>query len=326
MSKKLKKVVCFGGGNMVPKVILEPFKEYPVRIVSITSMTENGGSTGQLRKDFGVLPAGDISRHLIALSEAPQWKRKLFYLRFGKEKFPGGHTGHRFGTVFISLMEYVLGSFEKALRLAHDFMEVKTHKALPVTVNRVQLMAKLENGKIIAGEDEIDVPKRHNPKLKIKKVFLKPKGKIFSETKKAIIEANLITLGPGDFYSSIIPCLLPTGMKTVLRKSKAKKLFICNTMTKLGETHNFSILDFAKKTEKYMGCPLDFVIYHNGGLDKRRVKEYKKINPLISGLVKIDENLPETKFIGEDIVTKSGPLTYDSKKITKIIWKICKPR
>jgi len=323
MSKKLKKVVCFGGGNLVPKVLLEPLKTYPVKITSVTSMTESGGSTGQLRKDFNVLPAGDISRHIVGLSEAPLWKRELFYLRFGEEKFVGGHVGHRFGTVFISLLEYVLGDFEKALKIAHDFLEVKNHKALPATIDKVQLMAELANGRIIEGEDEIDMPKKHNPKIKIKKVFLKPKAKIFSPVKSAIIEADLITFGPGDFYSSIIPCLLPEGMKQSFKKSKAKKVFIGSTMTKLGETHNFSMSDFVREIEKYIGCPLDFVIYHKGSVNRTKIREYKKINPLVSGLVRIDENLPQDKFIGEYIIMKSGKLAYDSKKLAKIIFKLC---
>ena len=331
MSKKKKtrpepyrRIVCLGGGNLIPKVVLEPLKKYPVSIVSVTSMTENGGSTGQLRKDFNILPAGDISRHLIALSDASQWKRKLFYSRFGKEKFPGGHVGHRFGTVFISLTEYVLGSFEKALQIAHDFLEVKKHQALPATINKVQLAAKLANGRVIEGEDEVDIPKKHNPKLKIKKVFLKPKAKIYPPTRKAIIEADIIVLGPGDLYSSTVPCLLPRGMKKALKKSKAKKIFICNTMTKLGETNNFSVLDFTKEIEKYLGCPLDHIIYHDGIIKKKRIKKYKKTVPLISGLVKIDKDLPKSKFIGKNFLAKKEFPEYDSKKIVKTIFNLCK--
>jgi len=314
-----KKIVCFGGGNLVPKVILEPLKKYPVKITSVTSMTENGGSTGQLRRDLDILPAGDISRHLLGLSGAPLWKKKLFYLRFGKEKFPGGHIGHRFGTVFISLMEYVLGDFVGALKIAHDFLEVKNHQALPATVNKVRLMAELENGKIIEGEDEIDVPKRHNPRLKIKKIFLRPRAKIFPPTRKAIIEADLITLGPGDLYSSTIPCLLPEGMKEALKKTKAKKLFICNTMTKLGETQGFSLGDFTNEVEKYMRRPLDFVIYNNAVPSKAGMKNYKKEHREILGIVKVNKNLNKKKFIGKDLLLKSDLIEYDPKKVVKII-------
>ncbi len=323
MSKK-KKIVCFGGGNLVPSVILQSLKKYPVGLISVASMTEGGGSTSQLRKDFNVLPSGDISRHLVALSDAPQWKRDLFYSRFGQEKFPGGHVGHRFGTVLISLAEHFLGDFEKALEFAHDFLEVKKHRAMPATVNKVQLMAELENGKIIEGEDEIDVPKKHRAELKIKRVFLKPGAKIFPPVKMAIIKADMIVLGPGDFYSSTIPCLLPKGIKEAFKKSKAKKVFICNTITKLGETKDFSVFDFVREVEKYIGVPLDFVVYHKDKIEQERIKEYKKVNSLALNLVKIDEDLPGDKFIGDCLLLKSDSLNFDSKKLAKIIFNLCR--
>lgn len=326
MSKKKKKIVCFGGGNLVPRVILEPLKKYPVEIIGITSMTESGGSTGQLRKDFNVLPSGDISRHLVALSGAPKWKKDLFYSRFGREKFLGGHIGHRFGTVFISLTEHFLGNFAKALEFTSEFLEVKRHKALPATADKIQLMAELENGKIIEGEDEIDSPKKHKPQLRIKKVFLKPSAKIFPAAKSAIMKADMIVFGPGDFYSSTIPCLLPKRAKEAVKKSKAKKVLICNTITKLGETNGFSVLDFVRETEKYAGATLDFVIYHKEKISPAKIRGYKKINPLALGPVRVDENLSGSKFIGANLLLASDLLEFDSRKLAKIIFNLCSRR
>ena len=325
-----KKIVCFGGGNAVPKLMAE-LKKYPVNITGVTSMVDNGGSAGQLREDFNVLPAGDIRRHIIALSEAPEWKKELFKFRFGREEFPGGHKGHNFANAFIGGLEYILKDYQKVLKVIYDFMEVRNHQALPATVDKVQLIAELEDGKIIEGEDEIDVPRKHNPKLKIKKVYLKPKAKVFPPTKKAVTEADLITFGPGDLYSSTIPCLLPEGMKTALKKSKAKKIFICNAMTKLGETNNFSVLDFINEVEKYMGCSLDLILYNTEVPNKKRIEEYKKEEPLILDLVKIDpelqpsvgygagKNLNKKKFIGKNLLLKSGPIIYDPQKIVKTL-------
>jgi len=325
MSKQIKKIVCLGGGNAVPKLFLEPLKKFPVKITGITSMVDNGGSAGQLREDFRVLPPGDIRRHILALSDAPDWKKELFKLRFGREKFPGGHKGHNFANVLIGGLEYILKDYRKVLEIIHDFMEIKRqHQALPAIINKTQLMAELENREIIEGEDEIDVPKKHNPKLKIKKIFLKPKAKVFPPTKKAIIEADLITLGPGDLYSSTIPCFLPDGMKEALRKSKAKRVFICNAINKLGETNNFSVLDFTNEVEKYIGCQLDFVLYNTEIPNKKRIKEYKKEEPLILDLVKIDKNLNKKKFIGKNLLIKSGPIVYDPNKVVKTILKLCK--
>lgn len=320
--KRNRKIVCFGGGSVVPKLLLEPLKKHPIKITGIASMADNGGSTGQLRRDFNVLPAGDIRRHILALSSAPQWKKDLWKFRFGSEEFAGGHKGHNFANVFIAGLEHILEDYQKVLDIIYDFMEIKEHRALPATIDKVQLLAELENGEIIEGEDKIDVPQKHNPNLKIKRVFLKPKAKIFPAARKAIIEADLITLGPGDLYSSTICCLLSEGMKEAFRKSKAKKVFICNAMTKIGETNNFSVLDFAKEVEKYLGCSFDFVIYNTEIPAQKRIEKYKKEEPLLLDLVKIDGGLNKRKFIGKELLIKSGLIIYDSKKLLKIILQL----
>jgi len=315
---KGKKIVCFGGGNAMPKAVLAGLKKYPVKITSVTSMLESGGSTGQLREDLNILPPGDISRHLVALSDAPSWKKNLFLFRFGREKFPDGHVGHRFGTIFIAGLEYLLKDFEKALKIAHRFLEVKRHQSLPATIKRTHVWVKLESGKHIKGEDEIDVPRLHDGRLKIKKVYLKPKARAYPPVLKAMKKADLIILGPGDLYSSIIPCFLPTGMKEAIKKTKAKKIFICNLMTKFGETNNFSVLDFVKEVEKYLACPLNYVIYNNFYPDQKRIEKYKKEHPELLDLVKFDK-YPAPKFIGKILLTKNSPIEHDPKKLAKII-------
>lgn len=315
----LRKIVYFGGGNAVPKIIGELKRQKGVLITAITSMIDNGGSAGQLRRDFGILPPGDIRRHILALSDAPEWKKELWKFRFGQEVFGSGHKGHSFANVFIGGLEYTLKDYKKVLKIVSEFMELKKHQALPAIIDKVQLMAELENGKIVEGEDEIDIPKKHNPKLKIRRVFLKPKARIFPEAKKAVIEADLITFGPGDLYSSTIPCLLSEGMKESLQKSKAKKILIVNAMTKHGETQDFSASDFTNEVEKYMGCSLDIVLYNTEIPDKKRIEEYKKEEPLILDLVKTDEGLDKKKFIGKKLLVKSGPIVCDSGKVAKII-------
>lgn len=318
--ERSRSVVCFGGGNAMPKALLEVLKRArSTKITSIASTFDSGGSTGKLREELDILPSGDIRRHILALSNAPAWKKNLWKLRFGKEEFKGGHKGHNFGNLFLAGLEYILNDYQKALKLAHDFMEVKIHRALPITADKAHLSAELEDGTIIEGEDEIDVPQKHNPNLKIKKLFLKPKAKIFPETKKAILKADLITIGPGDLYSSIIACFLPEGVKEAIKKSQAKKIFICPAMTKLGETKNFSVLDFAQEVEKYLGHPLDFVIYNTEIPDKKRIEEYKKEEPLFLDLVKADKNLEKNKFLGKNLLVKSSPIIYDSKKVAKTI-------
>lgn len=335
--KTAKKFVCFGGGNAMPKAILEPLAKYPVDITSVTSMVDNGGSASQFRADFNALPPGDIRRHILALSNAPEWKKKLWTFRFGREVFDEGHKGHNFANAFIAGLEYIFQDHGKAMEVVHEFMEVNTEEviisqagvskktksiAMPATVDKTHVYAELENGEIIKGEDEIDVPRHHDPNLKIKKVFLKPKAKAYPPVLKAISEADAITIGPGDLYSSSIPCILMEGMVETLCKTKAKKIFIVTTMTKSGETNNYSVADFANEVEKYMGCSLDYVIYNAEIPDKKRIEEYKKEEPSVIELVKVNDGLDAKKFIGVKILTKEGAIVYDPEKLVKTIMSL----
>lgn len=309
------------------KAILAPLKKYPVMITGITSMVDNGGSSGQLRTDFDVLPPGDIRRHVLALSDAPQWKKDFWVFRFGHEVFDGGHKGHVFANAFIAGLEYNLKDYSKAIDAMHEFMEIsEKHKALPATIEKTQIYAELENGEIVKGEDEIDIPLKHDPKLKIKKVYLEPKAKAFSKSLEAVEKADLITIGPGDIYSSSVPCLLMEGMNEAFKRSKAKKVLIVNAMTKLGETNDFSVMDFTNEMEKYMGCPLDFVIYNSEIPDKERIDEYKKEEPSVVEMVKIDPSINSNKtgkkFIGTEILIKDVPIVYDPEKLVKIIMSL----
>jgi len=323
MAKIAKKIVCFGGGKAMTKAVLTPLKKYPVMITGITSMVDNGGSAGQLREDFNVLPPGDIRRHVLALSDAPQWKKDLWVFRFGHEVFDGGHKGHVFANAFMAGLEHNLKNYAKALDVIHEFMEVdKKHRALPATVDKTQIYAELENGKIIKGEDEIDVPIKHDPKLKIKKVYLEPKVKAYSKALEAVEKADLITIGPGDLYSSLIPCFLVKGMKEAFKKSKAKKIFIVNIMTKLGETNNFSVADFIREAEKYMDTELDYVIYNDQAPSKERLDRFKNEESAVIDLVKVDNGLAKKKFIAGDLLLKNGPIIHDPEKLVKTIMSL----
>ncbi len=315
------KIVCFGGGNALSKAVLVGLKNYEVDITTITSMVDSGGSSGKLRKELNVLPPGDIRRHLLALSNAPQWKKDLFSFRFGSEDFGSGHVGHPFGNIFIALLEYILKDYEKVLEIVHQFLEVRG-KCLPSTIEKTTLYAILENGEIIEGEDEIDVPKKHNPKLKIKEIFLKPQVKAYDKAIEAIEESDAIIIGPGDLYSSILPCFLPIGMKDAISKSSAKKIFICPPLTKIGETNGFSVLDFSKEVEKYIGCSLDFVIYNNSLPHVERLMKYKAKESWVEDVVKINENLDERVFIGENLLASTEEIVYDANKVSKIIMRL----
>ncbi|MBI2144755.1 YvcK family protein [Candidatus Woesearchaeota archaeon] len=316
------KLVAFGGGNAMPKALLAGLTKLPVEITTVTSMVDNGGSTGQFRKDFNVLPPGDIRRHLLALSRAPQWKKDLFAFRFGHEVFDQGHRGHSFGNAFLAGLENSLRDYGKVLEIAHDFLEVHG-RCLPATTDKINVYAELENGQTIEGEDEIDVPRKHNPSLKIKRIFVKPEATAYPQAVSAIKEADIIAIGPGDLYSSSLPCFLPQGITGAIKASKAKKILVCNAMTKLGETQGFTVEDFAAEAEKYAG-KLDYVLYNTKLPDAKRLEAHKKEEPAQLEPVRIGKGLNAAKFIGKDLLKESGQVVYDSDKVAAAIMELAK--
>ncbi len=319
----MKKIVCFGGGSGIPTLILEPLKD-KYDITSVTSMVDNGGSTGALRKELGILPPGDIRRHILALSEAEEWKKKLWKLRFANDiVFDGGHRGHNFANVFIGGLEHITGDFEKALEIVHGFMEVKG-RALPATIRQTQIVAELENGQIAFGEDEIDVPKEHDGSIPIKKVFLDPEVEAYPPTVKAVREADAVIIGPGDMYSSLVASLLPSGIREALQETEAKKIFVVPAMRKFGETNSYTVMDFARAMESYMGTELDYVVYNTAVPNEKRVLSYKVKEPLLLGMVSHSGVPGGEKYIGTELIAEEGDIKYTREKLMPILDRILK--
>lgn len=314
MSKK--NVVVIGGGTGV-YTVLSGLKKYPVNLSAIVTMADSGGSSRILREDFGILPPGDIRRALVALSQSEKVLADLFNYRF-KE---GGLTGYSFGNLLITALERTKGDFEKAIEEAGKILNIKG-EVIPVTLGNTNLYAILENGQIIEGEDNIDVPK-HDPNLKIKKVYLKPQVKINPRARSAILKADLIVIGPGDLYTSIIPNLLVKSISRAVSKSRAKKVYICNLMTKLGETNNFTGPDFIKEVEKYLkGKFLDYVIFNNKKPPQTRVTKYEKEGAVFVQCNKENFQGKRFKVIKRNFLRKKGFIRHDSNKLAKTLMQI----
>ena len=222
MSKKLKNIVCLGGGNAMPKAVLTGLKKYPIKISVICAMLDSGGSTGRLRKDYKIISPGDIRRALLALSNTSPIIANLFNYRFQA----GALKDHNFANLLITALELTTNNYEKTIKEVRKILNVK-HQVLPSTLDKANLCAVLESGKIIIGETNIDNPK-HNGRLRIKKVFLRPKAKAYSKSLEALRLADLIVIGPGDLYSSLAQILLTVGIPEAIKKSKGKKVYICN--------------------------------------------------------------------------------------------------
>lgn len=305
-----------GGGNAMPVAILSELKKQPVFISAICAMLDSGGSAGRLRKDYGIVSPGDIRRAFLALANTSPAIENLFNFRFQV----GGLKGHNFANLFITALELSTNNYEKTITELGKLLKVD-HKVLPSTIDKSSLCAVLENGEIIEGETNIDIPK-HNGKLKIERVFLKPKARAYPKALIEISRADIIIIGPGDLYSSLAQILITEGMADAIKKSRAKKVYICNLMTKYGETKDYSVGDFTSKIEGLIGAPVDRVIYNNKKITEKRSSDYRKKNKELLSPVTPNLDLDKKKFIGADIIKSAGDIVHSPKKLIKTILNI----
>lgn len=308
----MKNIVVIGGGTGT-YITLTGLKEYPVNLSAIVAMSDSGGSTGVLRDELGALPPGDIRRALVALSQSPQIIRDLFNYRFQN----GGLGGHSFGNLFLTALEKITGDFEKAVVEAGKILSIRG-QVIPVTKDSTHLHAILENGKEIMGETNIDIPK-HDGKLKIKKVFLRPKARAAKGALEAIKKADLIVIGPGDLYTSLIPNLLVDGIRQAIEKSRAKVVFACGLMTKYGETYGFKVDDFARAVGSYLGKRrIDYVVVNNSVAPKNVLARYRKEKKEIVALPRENMKRPY-KIIQADVASTKQYFRHDSHKLAKVL-------
>jgi uncharacterized cofD-like protein len=244
----MKKIVVIGGGTGV-FTVLTGLKDYPYHLAAVVSMADNGGSTGMLREEFGVLPPGDIRRALVALSRTDnKIMSELFNYRFSEGT---GLKGHSMGNLLLTALERITGSFPKALKQANKILNVKG-EVIPVTLESTHLCAELEDGEVIRGETNIDIP-QHDGHLRVKRIFLDPEVSANPDAVRAIESADFIVLGPGDLYTSILPNLKVNGITEAVQRSRAKKIYVVNIMTKFGETNAYKVSDFIHAMEKEVG-------------------------------------------------------------------------
>jgi uncharacterized cofD-like protein len=314
LDKNLKNIIVIGGGTGT-FTILSALKNHPVNLSAIVTMADDGGSSGVLRDEYGVLPPGDIRRALVALSRSDKVLRDLFSYRFES----GSLAGHNFGNIFLSTLEKTTGSFAMAVKKAHEVLNVQG-TVVPVTLSKTRLFAELENGEIIKGETNIDIPK-HDPRLKIKKVSLMPPAKSNPDAIKVIKNADLIVIGPGDLYTSIVPNLLVEGIPEAIRKSKAKKAYLVNLMTKYGETNGFDAGDFVDVIERYLGKDtLNYLIVNEKEPAEELLKFYKKkdkaifVKPIHQG----------QRYILADLLAQGKFIRHDENKIARLLLGLLK--
>jgi uncharacterized cofD-like protein len=316
----MKKVVVIGGGSGIFNV-LKGLKNYPVEITSIVTTFDNGGSTGILRDEFGTLPQGDIRRSLIALAPdtGDSILRDIFNFRFPKDSSLHGHS---FGNLFLQALTSISGSEVGAIKKAADILNIK-NKILPVSTDNAQLWAELEDGSVIKGETNIDIPK-HNGDIKIKRVYLEPHAIMYREAYDAIMAADLVIIGPGDLYTSILPNTLVEGFTDAIGETQAKIMYVLNVMTKWGETNHFSASDFAQTLMLYLKKDrVDMILCNNAPLEPHLKERYEKEKGF-QVILDIDTlKKYATEIIQEDLLLQTDDIIrHDPQKISAVIMKL----
>jgi uncharacterized cofD-like protein len=273
------RIVAIGGGTGLSTVLrglknhLAPRHQENSRrpigdLAAVVTVTDDGGSSGRLRREYSVLPPGDIRNCMVALSEDEALLGRLFQYRFHSGR---GLRGHSFGNLFLTALSHVTGDFTRAVRVSSEVLAIRG-RIFPSTNQLVSLEAVLENGKVIAGETRISATR-----VRIRRVRLVPrKVKPVPEVLKAIAAADLILLGPGSLFTSIIPNLLVSGIAEALEKSTAARVYIANLMTQPGETLGYTLVDHVRAIHQHTGRKIiDWVVINNQPLAPDVLRRYK---------------------------------------------------
>ena len=249
------KIVTIGGGTGL-STMLRGLKSYSANITAIVTVADDGGSSGRLRRELGVLPPGDFRNCIVALADAEPLMSRLFQYRFGQGS---GLDGHSFGNLFIVAMSGITGNFEEAIREASRVLAVRG-QILPSTLENVVLGAELEDDEHVLGESKISAAN-----LPIKRVYLQPdRPAAFPDAVRAILDADIVIIGPGSLYTSILPNMLVDGIAKAVVSTEALRLYVCNVATQPGETDEFRASDHVRALLKHVrGQPIDVVLANN---------------------------------------------------------------
>jgi len=327
---KKKNVVTIGGGTG-SFTLLSGLKNYPINISAIVSMADDGGSTGVLRDELGVLPPGDVRQCLVALSNSSENLRELMNYRFEE----GGLKGHSFGNLFLSALEKIEKSFSAGVEEATKILNV-SGEVIPVVDKEVNLFMVLNNGKILRGENEIN----HNTEIEkvgIKKIYLEPQVPASKKAIQRILAADVIVIGPGNHYCSIVPNFLVKGIAEAIKKSKAKVIYNCNLVNKSGHTENFSLDDYVNSINSCIGKErIDFVTFNSKKPNQQSIEKYEKGKSILVGFDKSAIGKRNYRVIQADVLSGKKPkfssadalsrqrafIRHDSNKLAKLIMMI----
>ena len=317
------RLVAIGGGTGL-STLLRGIKEYvaprpedaaryPLHdLVAVVTVSDDGGSSGRLRREYSMLPPGDVRNCLVALSQDEALMGRLFQYRFHAGR---GLRGHSFGNLFLTALSHVTGDFTRAVRVSSEVLAIRG-RIFPSTNQLTTLEAVLENGKILTGESRIGATP-----MPIRRVRLTPRNaKPLPEVLEAIASADLIVLGPGSLYTSVIPNLLVCGVAEAIEKSPATRVYISNIMTQPGETRGYTLVDHVKAIHRHAGRKLvDWIIVNNKPVGADVARRYRS-----KGSEPVDAQLKELQRLGlrcvfDSLVETNGVIRHDPNRLAKLL-------
>lgn len=314
-SRNEPKVVVIGGGTGMP-VLLRGLKNLPIDLVAIVTVADDGGSTGRIRNEMEIPAPGDIRNVIAALSDAEPMLIELFQHRF---EVGNGLSGHSLGNLLLAAMTSVTGDFYDGIKEISRVLNVKG-TIYPISTENLSLHAKMEDGTVISGESKIPLTKK-----KIDRVFLSPEPiKPFSQAVQAINDADLIVIGPGSLYTSIMPNLIVPSVQESLEMTKAKIVYVCNLMTQAGETTGYKASDHIEAINRHIGQGIvKSIVVHNEPIQKTVREKYAEENaePVIYDTDRLLSLGLE--IIEGDIINKQYPaVRHDNDKIANLLYSL----
>ncbi|MSA99169.1 uridine diphosphate-N-acetylglucosamine-binding protein YvcK [Finegoldia sp. BIOML-A3] len=314
-----KKIVTIGGGTG-NSILLRGVKNFTSNITTIVTVADDGGGSGVLREDLGMLPPGDIRNCLVALANTEPIMEKLINYRFSN----GQLKGQSLGNLLIAAMNDICGDFNEAIKEISNVLAI-TGKVLPMTLDNVKLFAELEDGSTIEGESNITFLNRKNGG-KIKRVFTSPKLLLpLKESIDSIMDADIVLLGPGSLYTSIIPNLLVTDISNALKETKAEVVYILNIMTQPGETNGYNVTDHVVAIIDHANSNIiDKIVVNSKEVDKYAKYRYKSIENSTPIYI-TDEDRENMEKLGIEIIEADicdisyDYIVHDSNKLMKTI-------
>ena len=307
-------IAVIGGGHGL-SVLLRGIKAATSNVSAVVTVADDGGSSGRLREDLGIIPPGDLRNCLVALADTEPLMEKLFQYRFkGKSEL----AGHSFGNLFIAAMTEVTGDVETALRESSKVLAVKG-EVLPASKEHVRLDAIMDDGSVVEGESHIPEVHKHIRRVKLFPPHVQP----VLAALDALMHADAIILGPGSLYTSIMPNLLVDGVAETLRKSKAVKIYICNVMTQPGETDGYTASMHVKAILDHAGRDaIDFVLVNSAPISPEMQEFYaaKGAYP-----VEVDEdalNALGVGFVKADIISETDVIHHDPDKLSRAVMRM----